>query len=250
MSQSAAFGYTTALNNLLSSKSRQRFQVGNTSAVCWAASTSGDPIPLEFALPGLMGECDDPDERAEQVTNLYTSVGQGTYLRDDGDTRFYVLGLAPNNAWLSVHVWLHGTVAFFSESIARYFSELDLEGREKFGHPSVFRLLCATAVLGKADNINPTLERALINAALTPVNYSQAVLSEVLRRTRAERDVNYHRAALVKAWLVRNKHKEISVFLNPDYDGTGYQLGRLFATLERLQEAANPGLNATIRDKY
>ena len=31
---------------------------------------------------------------------------------------------------------------------------------------------------------------------------------------------------------------------------TGYQLGRLFATLEKIQEEANPGINATIRDRY
>ena len=30
----------------------------------------------------------------------------------------------------------------------------------------------------------------------------------------------------------------------------GYRLGRLFAVLERVQQDANPGLNATIRDRY
>ena len=30
----------------------------------------------------------------------------------------------------------------------------------------------------------------------------------------------------------------------------GYQLGRLFATLEKIQEEANPGLNATIRERF
>jgi hypothetical protein len=29
-----------------------------------------------------------------------------------------------------------------------------------------------------------------------------------------------------------------------------YRLGRLFAVLERIQEEASPGLNATIRDRY
>ncbi len=30
----------------------------------------------------------------------------------------------------------------------------------------------------------------------------------------------------------------------------GYQLGRLFATLEKIQEEANPGINATIRERF
>ena len=31
---------------------------------------------------------------------------------------------------------------------------------------------------------------------------------------------------------------------------TGYQLGRLFAVLEKIQEEANPGINTTIRERY
>ena len=31
---------------------------------------------------------------------------------------------------------------------------------------------------------------------------------------------------------------------------TPYVLGRLFSVLEAIQEAANPGINATIKDKY
>lgn len=30
----------------------------------------------------------------------------------------------------------------------------------------------------------------------------------------------------------------------------GYRLGRLFAVLEKIQEEANPGINATIRDRF
>ena len=30
----------------------------------------------------------------------------------------------------------------------------------------------------------------------------------------------------------------------------GYRLGRMFAVLEKIQEEANPGINATIRDRF
>lgn len=30
----------------------------------------------------------------------------------------------------------------------------------------------------------------------------------------------------------------------------GYRLGRLFAVLEKIQEEANPGINATVRDRF
>ena len=38
--------------------------------------------------------------------------------------------------------------------------------------------------------------------------------------------------------------------LDPTNTHPAYLLGRLFATLEKIQEEASPGLNATIRDRY
>jgi CRISPR-associated protein Csd1 len=40
------------------------------------------------------------------------------------------------------------------------------------------------------------------------------------------------------------------VSLDPTNINIGYRLGRLFAALEKIQEDANPGLNATIRDRF
>lgn len=38
--------------------------------------------------------------------------------------------------------------------------------------------------------------------------------------------------------------------LDPGNDNIGYRLGRLFAVLEKIQEEASPGINATIRDRF
>ena len=38
--------------------------------------------------------------------------------------------------------------------------------------------------------------------------------------------------------------------LDRENKNIGYCLGRLFATLEKIQQEASPGLNATIRDKF
>ena len=38
--------------------------------------------------------------------------------------------------------------------------------------------------------------------------------------------------------------------LDKNNESIGYRLGRLFAVLERIQETANPGINATIRDRF
>jgi len=65
------------------------------------------------------------------------------------------------------------------------------------------------------------------------------------------------RAALIKAYLNRYlrahpniQEKEIAMALDTEQPSIGYQLGRLFAALEKIQEEASPGLNATIRERY
>lgn len=116
--------------------------------------------------------------------------------------------------------------------------------------PPLWRLLCQTATLGKSENVLPVLAGGLTKAILTDTPYPQSLLSAVLGRIRTERNVTYFRAALLKAFLIRNKKMEVSVALNPDRTDRPYLLGRLFATLERAQEEAIPGTNATIKDRY
>src|SRR5690606_36110116 len=92
----AAFAYTTALNHLLAKGSRQRIQVGDASTVCWAEESH----ELESSLADLFGEPpkDDPDRGVDALRALYRAVETGRFAVGSDDTRFYVLGLAPNAA--------------------------------------------------------------------------------------------------------------------------------------------------------
>ena len=38
--------------------------------------------------------------------------------------------------------------------------------------------------------------------------------------------------------------------LDKENNNVGYRLGRLFAVLEKIQQEASPGINATIRDRF
>jgi CRISPR-associated protein Csd1 len=227
--------------------------VGDATTVAWSAKSSN----LEHQLGLFFGSPkDNPDAHTEAVASLYASIRNGAYVEADGKQQFFVLGLSPNNARIAVRFWHVGTVASFSERIARHFDELDIDGREHYGRPDLFRLLLSTAALHKADNINPTLAGALIRAILEDQLYPEALLSAALRRAAIERDAPYHRAALIKACLCRkyrksdSPQKELTVSLDTNRTTPGYRLGRLFAVLERAQEAASPGLNATIRERY
>ncbi|MEO8384611.1 MAG: type I-C CRISPR-associated protein Cas8c/Csd1 [Betaproteobacteria bacterium] len=251
----AAFAYSTALNHLLGRDSRQRIQVGDASTVFW----SRDACALESDLLALLGETpkDDPDQGAQAVANLYAAIKNGVYAADDSSNRFYVLGLAPNAARISVRFFHSGPVREIAGNIKAHFDDLDIErARYDKSHLSIFRLLTSIAPQGKADSIPPNLAGDFARSILVASPYPATLLQAAVRRVRAEHEINYPRAALLKAVINRQTRsqqcndKELNVSLDLSNNNAGYRLGRLFAVLERAQERANPGLNATIRDRY
>jgi CRISPR-associated protein Csd1 len=70
-----------------------------------------------------------------------------------------------------------------------------------------------------------------------------------------DRDINYLRAAAIKAVLIRNHQLTIATMLDTDNTNGGYLLGRLFAVLEKVQEEGHReqtgrNLDKTIRETY
>ena len=200
--EKAVFAYTTALNHLLGKDSRQRIQVGDASTVFWAEVR----CPLEDSFASLLGEPpkDDPDQGTRAVAALYRSVEQGSRNVAEDAARFFVLGLAPNAARISVRFWLTGTVREFSERIVRHFSDAAIvHAPFEPAYLSLFRLLACTALQGKADNIPPNLGGDTMRAILSGLPYPETLLLNAIRRVRAEREVTYPRAAIIKACINR-----------------------------------------------
>lgn len=248
--KTAVFAYTTALNHLLGKDSKQRLQVGDASTVFW----SDAPDELEDSFSDIFGEPpkDDPDRNTRAVESLYRSVQSGAFATDNDSTRFFVLGLAPNAARISVRFWHVGTVAEMAGRIRKHFDDLRINhAPHEKPYLSLFRLLVNTAALGKADNIPPNLAGDTLRSILSGLPYPATLLQAAIRRIRAEHEIDYPRAALIKAYINRKSGKEeLKVSLDETNTNQAYRLGRLFAVLERAQERANPGINATIRDRY
>ncbi len=256
VSKHATFSYTTALNYLLRKDSPQRLQVGDASVVFWADRQT----EWETRIVDIFGEPtkDDPDRNVRAVKSLYTAIDHGLLENDTGQTRFFALGLAPNAARIAIRFWQHGTVAEMAGRIKQHFDDLAIERSP--GDPpylSLFRLLVSVATQGKADNIPPNLGGELMRSILAGLPYPQTLLAAAVRRIRAECKVTYARAALIKAYSNRatrystpNIKEELRMSLDEANTNVGYRLGRLFAVLEKIQEEANPGINATIRDRF
>jgi CRISPR-associated protein Csd1 len=266
VSKAVAFAYTTALNHLLRKDSPQRIQVGDASTVFWTDKASD----LETVVPDIFGEApqDDPDAGTRAVQALLTAVHQehGPSTQDDGN-HFHILGLAPNAARISIRFYYCLRLPELGKRIEQHFKDLEIV-RGAHGHdpqyPSLFRLLTAVAVQNKADNIPPNLGGAIVDSIFAgeDVPYPALWLNTAVARCRAEQNVTYIRAASIKACLNRqirrasvpsprlNTEKEFTPMLDLANNNPGYRMGRLFAVLEKIQEEASPGLNATIRDRY
>ena len=259
----AAFAYTTALNHLLRKDSPQRIQVGDASTVFWAERES----EFETLIPDIFGDPpkDDPDAGTRAVQTLLNAVHSGQWGHSDENLRFYVLGLAPNAARISIRFFHCVSLRELGQRMAQHFEDLSLaRGPHDAQYPSLFRLLTAVAVQNKADNIPPNLGGSIVDAIFSGVNtpYPSLWLNAAVGRSRAEQNVNYLRAAAIKACLNRQlRHAQLSSprlcpeqeflpMLDLSNPNPAYRLGRLFAVLEKIQEEASPGLNATIRDRY
>jgi CRISPR-associated protein Csd1 len=266
----AVLAYTTALNHLLSSRQCIK-QIGDTatSTVFWAE----EPHDLENTLPDLFGDPikDDPDQNVQAVEALYLAVHTGKFTEGGPDTRFHVLGLAaPSKARISIRFWETATALELGRRIKQHFDDIEIAHADyEPRYLPIFTLLKACGRKksdGKYD-IPPSLGGEVMRSILEGLPYPVALLNQAVARCRAEQarkdqngkpipNVTYARAAAIKASLNRqirfcqSPEKEFLPMLDLENKTPGYRLGRLFATLEKIQEEANPGLNATIRDRY
>ena len=266
VSEAAAFAYCNALNFLLASKSR-RFRIGDTTTVFW----TDQPTPAEELLPWMMSGVPDAedDTTKKRVQNILGKISQGTLATDDlgsAETRYYILGLSPNASRLSVRFWHTGTIGELVANLKRHFDHLRIirqwdETNSKNPEslaPTAYQILRQTS--RDADGISPLLSGALMRSILLGTRYPDTLINGVMNRIRVVEknprgegsldNVSYLRAAILKAWLIRNHNQTITTMLDDTNTNPGYRLGRLFAVLEKTQQDAQPGINTTIRERF
>lgn len=264
VSEAAVFAYTTALNCFLERGSGHRVQIGDASTVFWADSSDVDKTTLaESMFTGFFTGDDDEysaeiDEKtqAQKVGVVLQQLREGHLLSTLDPSlatgvRFFVLGLAPNAARLSIRFWLEEDFGIIARNYQRFIDEMRIDPPPRDGYPALWKYLAETAVLGKRENVPPNLAGDWMRAILTGTAYPMTLLATVLMRLRADKNVNALRASILKALLIRNCNREAPVALDPENTDKGYLLGRLFATYEQVQTAAlGSKVNATVKDKF
>ena len=253
----AAFAYTAALNHLLADSDHVQ-HIGDTTVVCWAEGAD-DAYPGFFSAViggGTYGGLSDNDLRAalKRLANGLPCDDLGV----DPNRPFYILGLAPNAARLSVRFFLRDSFGKLMENVNAHYERMEIvrPAYEKFNYLPLWALLRETVNLNSRDKApSPAMAGATARAIFSGARYPASLLEAVMLRIRAERDITWGKAAIIKAYYLKNPHEDcpkevLTVSLNEASTNPAYTLGRLFSVYEAVQQAANPGINATIKDKY
>ncbi|MCI8951396.1 MAG: type I-C CRISPR-associated protein Cas8c/Csd1 [Lachnospiraceae bacterium] len=266
VSNFAVFAYTTALNYLLSKKEYVK-QIGDTTVVFWAEDANPECQNLFLAAsePSI--------DNQELVRGVFRNLSKGSSVDVESvlssiniEQRFYILGLSPNSARLSIRFFYVDQFGNILKHIQEHYEHMKIihSASDNLDYYGVWRMLQETVNKKARDKKpQPGMAGRTFEAILSGGRYPEGLYLAVLARIRAEQDqkenkiykITRGRAAIIKAYLLRNclnltMKGEDFVELNENCDETAYVLGREFAILEAIQEDANPGINATIKDRY
>jgi len=261
VSEDAAFRYTTALNALLDGPGREkhRLLVGDMTLAFWTDRPS--PVEDIFALftsagSGVLeGEKVQDETLRKKLETLLKALREGRESYGELDdnpeqTRFYILGLSPNAARASVRFFYSNTLSALLDNLRKHVEDIRIRGGPRDPEcPTIWQILAQTA--REAKEAPPVLEGPLLKAVIAGYRYPPGLYQAVIRRLHMERNVTYLKACIIKAYLMRNHGKEITMSLNHESKEPAYRLGRLFSALEKTQlDALGPGLSSTIREKF
>jgi CRISPR-associated protein Csd1 len=248
--------YGKALNYLLSDSSHFRI-LGDTTTVFWAESEQNEDAYAQFMME-LLGDMEESEE--EKLLKIMDAIARGNScnyeeMQLDPDTKFYVLGLSPNAARISIRFFYSGSFGKMISNIQEHYRRLAIESPEfeKKKYPSVGDILYETVNKNSSSkHPQPILVGALMRSILDNTRYPDAVYNHIMLRIHSERYINRNRAAILKAYILNNfeAKREVvdTMVLNEETEYTPYVLGRLFAVLEDIQTSAIG--KETIKDRY
>ena len=258
VSEYAAFAYTTALNALLADREHCK-TIGDSTVVCWAENAG--TASADLGICALFGTAENTGVQDEDLKKSLALLAQGKPCEWLGETllpeqHINYLGLAPNAARVSVRFYLRDTLAHFAAHIRAHQAALEIvNGWPAFSIWALARETVRRKSDGKYEDPAPQLAGDILRAVLSGGRYPATLLNGVMLRIRAEHDVTRGKAAILKAYYTRNHAPQcpkevLTVELNEQCSYQPYVLGRLFAVLEMIQSDANPGIDATIKDRY
>ncbi|MCQ2485660.1 MAG: type I-C CRISPR-associated protein Cas8c/Csd1 [Clostridia bacterium] len=260
ISETAMKKYTEALNYLLSSKNNHK-RIDETTVIYWVESRKSQSDELlsfllfeddeaidDSVLESIMEDCHNGNLTEEKLANV-----------DDIDcsANYYIVGIKPNNARLSVKFIYRNQLGKLLLNVSQHQKDLKIIGINK--SVSMWRIgKELISPKSSNDNVNPALVSKLFESVINGTPYPDSLLSGIINRVKTDSDykVNAVRAAIIKACINRKlrifKNKEeLNMAIDRENQNQAYLCGRLFAVLEQIQlHASGYSLNRTIKDAY
>ncbi|MBR4605109.1 MAG: type I-C CRISPR-associated protein Cas8c/Csd1 [Lachnospiraceae bacterium] len=250
----AAMAYGAALNYLIEHITYKQY-IGDTAVLCYAIN-GAEVYQSAFDIFFMDKETSYTEKELKKILE---SLCEGKTIefeeqKLDPNMGFNILGIAPNAARLSVRFFYRNSFGQFINNLRKHQLRLEIESGKQDPVPiySLWRLLKETS---RDENIPSELAGEMIRSIILDSEYPATLINAIDMRIRADHKLNETRAALIKAFYLKNKSKYVpkevlTVSLNKETENKAYNLGRLFAVLENIQKNVNPNINATIRDKF
>lgn len=293
----AAGAIATALNDLLTKGKNTNYRVGDTTFVFWSNladeellssyrtatfngifSTTEDEeenLDLENSEEGKSKKSRrkkkntpspiSPDRESYRVLQtLKAACGyKGGQVHED-NSRFYILGLAPYTARISIKLWAEGSIPEIVGNTLQHQYDMNIiseKGNVDAETPplrSIYQIVKTvsssdkSSKSDKSDKWSSNLIQSIVESIVENKPYPQSLQQACLERIRRGNRITELRAAILKAYINRKKQQEyITMSLDPNQTNKAYLAGRLFALFESIQQCALGGnLNRTIRDAY
>lgn len=192
---------------------------------------------------------DDPQPEAVQRLLESPRTGKPVAVREEA---FYATVLSGSGGRAVVRDWMDTTVGAVEERLRGWFVHQRIIGPRGEEPRPLGLLPLAGATVRDLRDLSPTLLPLLLKAALLGKPLPAGLLARALVRCKAEQRVTLTQAALIKLCLlsVGGFQEDSMQQLERGNPAPAYLCGRLMAVLERAQEAALPGINATITDRF
>jgi CRISPR-associated protein Csd1 len=257
----AGEGFAKALNYLLASNDSKFILNNNVAFVFWTQNLS--------SVRCHPAEKDQP----EKIRRILVDVLKGQKrLAKLKTNRYYAVALSASGARVVVRDWIDISLDKAIQNLINWFDAQDLVdawGQEDIERKylSIKRLSrCLYRQDAKKDISKDDIARIstqLVRVAIQGGRLPQELLAQLVRRNRAERDINRDRATLIKLVLTTQYPNQMINMncLNEDpqfteqLDRAAYYCGRLLAQLEQIQyqaleKNATRSINTTLIDRY
>ena len=257
----AAFAYTAALNFLLIDR-KNVYKIGDTTIVCWAEGAEPQYQLLTcaalFDSRQLKIEEGDIRNAVKRLANAKPCIEWSII----PEKEFYILGIAalcPGR--VTVRFFYRNTFGKLMANINKHYNRLKIispitQCESRIIYPSTLleKIQGSQNKAGKkmgSDVINK-LSRELVDSIIFNRPYPSQIVAYTRSKVIRDAVVDYYRAAILKANLIKNNIIEEGTMeaYDENCNDIAYILGAFFAICEEAQRLANPEVKATVHDRY